>query len=567
MKYRYKVVPILLGLSISVGGVFTQNLIASEKQVSEKVKEDKGIVLEKNIHDGYIKIKNIQGNIVKHSIDLINLRVEKLSFYEEDKIGGVDKLFPNTLFNPKTTAFETIQIGDSIYLQLDEEGVFYISVVNEYYSRYGKVIGVSSQMLTIEGENKIKYHYKLSATTGISKSGSFYTLQDLKVGEWVKVLLCERPTGIGEVETDVLQISVDPGSRKLEGLYLGTFLAYDYFQDAIYFSDVKRFNNHSWNSEKDIKSFNMKAANRSVYLGGQKVSLPQVANYLKSTLNTTYLAVEKSKGKETVLKMSVQAGVPHVLPSVKVVYATPQTLILSSGEFLVLREDTIIIKNGLMVDAFHIKEGDNIRVTTSVRGQAAIVEIIDRQQKDSLKVYRGFISKIEEGEWFELKQLSLLENGDWFRMLNRETFSLSTRTRFYTSEGLKDKGLESFVDYGENGVRNREYTIIEKEGEALAVVEMPSTSQLFTGIVYATEKDKIKIKDVKYKNSDGKWKVYDRANEGLSVDVAPNTVILKQGELVPVTEVKKGDKVEVMAENMGSHTENQIEGFIIKIVN
>lgn len=565
MNFKNKRMMMLVFASLMLGtGIMISHPISAT--TISNVKEDKGIVVENNPALGYLKYQSVDGKIYTRNYDLINLRVEKLPFYEdEDMIGNIDKLFPMFTYNPKNASLEAVQTGDSIYVQLNSKGeVVYINSFNEYFSRHGKVKRWDGDLLILEDNKKREFVYEIDPLTPITKGGSPYSLGSLQEGEWVRVLVCEKLIGDGNATEEVLEIVADADIRKVDGIYKGNVLSVDKYKNVINVKNVSVLNKSGWDKRADVLPLSVKPEELSSFYMGMPTNLSYIERYLRNGLDTSYFATEVIMGKPQVVKMNTNTQRQMLLPETTVVYSTPTNIKLRSGEDLLIGQDAILVKNNKLIEPYNIKQGDKIRVVTAGTNTVAVAQIMDGKVNEQLEVFRGRIERVDEGNLFEVETFSTLVDGEWYYHPEPRTFTIDESTKVVNETGVVLEGIEAFLGYGEESVLNEVFNIVAIGDHALSITEMPYAKESITGEVYLADSGELKLKDVYYLDrKNGKWKEFSKQNKGISVEILPNTTIIKEGMLVSPKDLEKGDVVEIMIVEDILNSEGSVQGFVI----
>ncbi len=543
--------------------------------LNDRYIEDRGIVVENQPDLGYIVYRNESGREITCYYYKEEIVVEKTPYYEsEDRIGYLDELFPSFEYDPRDISITSIMPGDNIYIRRNHEGVAtYISAYNDYLMRYAKVISYDYNTgglpsIGLQDDKGNVYYYEIPLQTPITKGGKLISFGGIQTGDWVKVLVSQRIMGIGHMSEKVIEIVVDNGSRYIENLYRGKLLNIDSFNQAMNLADAQVLGKSAWGPYNSLKRLGINMSSTLAYVGGNRMPMSYIDRYMRNYDGYAYVATENYKGKESAVKLNFQSKSQVTLPPSLVISATGNTIKLLSGHTINVAEDSIIVRDKRLIDGNGIMVGDTITAVITGESKLAVGTIQNKEQTNSLEVYRGRINKIEDRESFEVETFSLLNGTTWYYHPTPHVFTIDAETRFYTSEGFVENGIESFIDYGEQTLFNKVFTVVADGGRAKVITDIGYSTEAVKGEVYKTEEGKVSIKDVYYYHNDQKkWVEYSRKNVGATLNVQPNTVIIKDGEAVPMRMLEVGDKLSVVVEENIKDTDGVVTSYVIRVDN
>ena len=122
----------------------------------------------------------------------------------------------------------------------------------------------------------------------------------------------------------------------------------------------------------------------------------------------------------------------------------------------------------------------------------------------------------------------------------------SDLTKLYSESGLESDGVKSFITYGEYSKENDVFTVVAQGDEALMIVDMPYIQEAIKGVIYDTE-GSIQLKDLaSYDKDRDQWKSLSGKNITARLQTAGNTIIIKNGKVIPERSLEKGDELLVM---------------------
>ena len=578
VKKLFKVAGIIcLSLSIGVPTFAETSSYLDENEYNDILRdnydEDQGIVIENNSELGYIIYKNSSGREVTKNYFREEITVEKQPYYEgEDRLGYLDELFPNFSFDPRDTTIDNIKAGDCIYIKMDKDGIVkYISAYNDYIMRYGKVntytfnTGDMANILLEDQAGRI-YAYDVPLSTPVTKGGTAYTLSTIKPGDWVKILIAQKILGEGIVEEELQEIVIDNDTRYISNVYRGQVAAINLYKNLLNLKNMQKLINSSWSAYTNILPISLNPKNVESYLSGNPVSLDYITRNLRNASGYVYVAAENYMGKENAIKLNFQNKLQRTLPLTTVTYAVPGVIKLLTGETIYVAKDAIIVRDKRLIESQNIMVGDAMQAVITGENKLAVANITTNITTGSLEVFRGRIKKIEDREEFEVESFSQLQGNTWYFHPAPRTFAIDNLTKFYMSEGFEAGGIENFLSYGANSEVGQVYTIITIGEKAYTIIDMPYVKESLKGEVYAADAESIKVKDVYYYHTtQKKWMEYSRKNLGTDIIINPNTVIIKNGKVIPATQLEKGDKIKAMIEKNLKDTNGSASGYIIVV--
>lgn len=537
--------------------------------------EDRGIVVENAPELGYLVYKNNKGQVITRNYYSGEVTVEKQPYYEEaDRIGYLDELFPNFEFDPRDTDMSQIGAGDCIYIRMNAEGyITYISAYNDYVMRYGKVISFNydagATSIQLQDEKGVVYYYELDQNTPVTKGKKSCSLSTIKNGEWAKLLVSQKILGEGIVDEQVLEIVLDNDTRVISNVYRGQITSLDSFKKTLNVKNIQSLGKVAWSNYGSLKGLGIDTKTAEIYHGGNRVSADYLKRYMVNSDGYAYIAAENYRGKENAVKLNLQGEYQVTLPTTKIISSTLSSVKLLSGENLGVSNDTILIRDNRLVDMNSVMVGDSIQAVVAANEQLAVGFISSEPvEKGSLSIYRGRVKKVKGGESFQVETFSMLEDNKWYYYPTPQTFTIDGSTKFLNASGIVEGGVNSFLSYGKDSTVGKVYTIIASGEHAYMVVDMPYATESIKGEVYAHNSGSIDLKDVYYFNtSTKKWMEYSKKNVGATVNLLANSVIIKNGKIVPVSSLEQGDEIRVMVDTNIKKTEGAVTGYILVVEN
>ncbi len=522
--------------------------------LNDRFREESGLVVENNPDLGYITYRTTEGYTITRNYYKEEITVEKQPYYEgEDRIGYIDELFPHFEYDPRDTTIEHIQMGDYIYVRVNNDNnVTYISAFNDYVMRYGKVTSFTfnsgeAATLFIQDERGRTYDYRVQLYTPITKGGRAITLNEIKEGDWVKALIAQRIMGEGIINESLQELVVDNNTRYISNIYRGQVASMNATRQLLNIRNMQSLQKIGWGPYSNIFSLALNPKQVEVYYLGSPVSVDYMTRNLRSAPGYVYVAAEQYMGKENAVKLNFQSKLQTVLPKAMVTYADANSVRLLSGENLILAKDAMIVRDKRLIEPHSIMVGDMLQAVVSGENRLIVGNITSDVDTGSLQVYRGRIKRIDEREEFEVETFSMLEDNRWYFYPSPRTFTIDYDTQFYTEEGALVGGIEGFLDYGENTFKNDVFTVIAIGDKAYRIVDMPYAKESVKGEIYEVGEGSVKVKDVYYYHlTQKRWMQYSSKNVGVTLTIPTNSAIIKDGRVVPVSKLEKGDKIKAM---------------------
>lgn len=575
-RYKQAALALLFSASI-VMPIYPQtfpNMTEGEYKQAEqsRVNEERGLVLVNQPELGYLTYVNAQGQKITRNYYKNEVKVEKPSYYEvEDLIGYIDQMFPSFKFDPRDTRAENVQPGDYIYMYLaPDKTITHISASVDHIVRYGKVKqfnpgGMDMSQMVIEDEQGQIFHLEVGSQVPVTKAGIPMTVSGIQEGDWVKVLLSQGNIGPGHVAQYVKEVVVDRGSRHISNIYRGQITHIDQYQSNLYLKNTQPIEKNGWGAYTDIKQLPIRPTNVQSYYKGNLVSWDYVTRYLKHQPGYVYIAMEDYYGSERAVKLDFQSLHQRTLPASTVISAEPGKIKLMSGEEITVSPDAIIRRNGRLVDSYSIMASDYAQVVVTADNQAAVIDITQKPTMGNLQIFRGRIKSIDDRETFEVETFSILDQTLWMYHPIPRTFTIDHHTKFYDETGIVDRGIEEFIGYGPDSQLDQVYTAIVDGDYAKSLVKMPYTRNAVKGEIYQVTDNAIQIKDTYIYHSELKrWEVKGRKDNTQAITLAPNAVVMKNGEIVSPNSLVKGDQIRIMTDTeIDSETDTDLTGYLI----
>lgn len=508
--------------------------------------------------------------IVRGIVEENNPKLGYLTLYNEDGSGTdsqavlrtynyVDQNRTEIYRNRKAVGADAIQAGDTAYIRLDADGnIASISAVDNYVRKYGRVVSKLPSGILVEYENGIQEFLDADRSVVVVKDRMLVGFDALRDGDRVKLLLNENGKGV-----ELKEITIESVDRYISNIYKGKVERIDNISGKIAVMNMQVFNRGNWEriDWKGLSTIPM-AEEFKIYLNDRVIDIDDANRLLY--LNEAYIAVEETYGREEkAVKMTFRNGSDTPVP---VVSDKITGVVSGSGNFMLYRENekvgysdgSIIVKHGRLVSGNSLVNGDDAymaldRSYSDGSIYASVLKIDGPVDADSLVIYRGRISEIEDGRSFTLESFSQLQGIEWEYYNTPKTFNITYDTRVLNEEGILN--VRDFVGYGENSYLRRTVYVASDGVNALLVSTAPFGTENMRGTVYEIDGDLMRLRNVSvYDESDLMWV----KRPDVYIGLLSNTIIVKDGKIVNTAAIAKGASVRVLKKDTGTSGDGYI---------
>jgi hypothetical protein len=534
----------------------------------------------KAVQTANLGISNEAGRIVKGIVEENNPQLGYIALFNEDGTGTGKEAYSGlavlrtynygnqnsmeVLRNHERASLDSIQAGDTAYLKLDDEGrVVSISAVDNYTVRYGRIVSKMPGSIAVEYDNGDQQVLTVGGDVLIIRDKKLVSYSELEDGDRVRLLLNESIRS-----TDLKGITIEGEEHFIANIYKGRVESLDTLSNKIKMLNLQVYNNGKWErtDTKGISNISM-SDDCAIYYNNTKIS-PDNVN-LRLIENEAYLAVEKDRGgNERVVVLSFRSeSDKEILYSGNV-----STISSGSGKFrlennpeaIEYSSGSIIVKYGRLVSGSSISGNDPALVVANRdygngNYKAGVVVVNRANDASRFQIYRARITGINENQDFTVGSFSMLSGNNWVYYNTPKTFAITFGARLLDDDGLIN--IRNFVDYGENSFINRVVYILADGTDALLL----STAEYGTinakGTVYEvsgggtgsdgtviSEPNVLKLKDgLIYDTTTYLWSWLGE----MEISILPNTIILKNSEVIKPSGIKKGDVLRVIKKDAG----------------
>jgi len=519
--------------------------------------EIKGTVVENSPNFGTITIVDNNNNQITKRYYKNLIKVEKQQYYDsEDEIGYLDEVFEDLRYDPRDTTIDNIEPGDIVYMRLDDKDSKYvvnITAKTNYTMYYGKVEnlesnGTSPGKIKIQFEDLTRTILNVDKSVPIFKSNNRISSQDIKPGDWIKVLLNQAVIAPGYEKNIVKEIVVDDGNYLITNVYRGQLSNIEPVQDIFNLKESTKLTKLGWVEYQQNKRLDLSSEDVEYYYNGERISKDYAEHFLRNS-GYAYVAMEENYDSEVVKKVTFRDSKEVRLDMDSVMYSngSGKIKVKNYKNYINADDGTIIIRHGRLVDEQNIMVPDYVQVILNGHNQAAVVNIEPKPTINDIEIYRGRVQSIDEGVSFQVESHAELKSMNWRYSPISSRFTLDYDTKFYDEKGIIDR--EDFIDYTEDTQIDKVYTIFTKGNKAFRVVDNPYVREGVRGEIYNINGKTLSIRNTSYYDiPSNNWKDFSGKNIGSNVILQQNSIIIKNGQIAETDDLEIGDKIRVMAD-------------------
>lgn len=519
--------------------------------------EVSGIVKEINPTLGFMTIESWSGEeMTKYFTS--DVEVEKENYYDSaDEIGYIDEVFPDYRFDERDTTIDAIEAGDIVHIMLKPSNLQYIDRVSaktNYTVRFGEVIEIADKgalglTVRLAYDDTTIGTLDVESTVPVMKSGMNIGTRGLKTGDIVKVLINQAVLAPGQMLESVKHIDIDPYGNILAKVYMGEFGQYDEHQNTIGLLNGYELSKTGWTNYNSLTTLTVPSNEIEIFHDGKQVSLNYADNYLRTSNMKMYVVTEEYYDDERISRIIFEDGRGDVLDASNVIYSNGYDVmrLVSQADSIGLDAGTIVIKNDHIVSTSSILSPDYAQVVLGDEGSAVVVNITPEPNNDAISVFRGRVDDIETSESFSVTSHSVLKDMIWIYSPIEREFTISYDTKIVDENGLVP--VNEFIDYTENSKVDEVYTIIAEGTKATHLVKNPYATEGVVGEIYEVDiaNNTVKLKDALVYDSGTKlWEELSYRNNYADILAVTETIIIKNNEVIELSELEFGDKVRAM---------------------
>ncbi len=539
------------------------NVVTDIKYIGQDtlIDERRGVVIENQPDFGYMVVLGMDNVKRVYKYYPKEIVVEKQPYYDhEDYVGYYDEVFSYDGYDPRDATVEDIEAGDLVFLRpnaKDNTYIDYISVTPNYIQRTGTInkVTVNDGFTTIlvTFDNGEVGSYQVPDDVIVKKDGSIKDASYLEVGDNAKFLINEAIIDSGYIVESIKEISVEDAGHEIDDIVKGTFVGYNPIQGEIQLSDAQTLEKSGWDNTELLDTLSLKPNDQvEVYINDVETNITNFNRLLKANDDyEVYLAVEENYNGLKVKYMTAYDGRDTLLATdlITNVTANGKILLQSTANEYKVKDNAIVVKNDKLVNASALQPNDLVQVSLN-GGDASVVKVVDSIENTGIQVARGRIQSVNEGRDFTVKSLVLLENNKWTYSPIERTYQIDEDTVYLTADGTV-KDIDTFLGYTEDTVINKVYNIVADGTYAKYIIESPYVNDDVAGTVYNVEDGVVYLKDVTYYDKESaSWKPVGVNNNTATINLAPNSITIRDSEVVNPNTIEVGDKMFVKTDDL-----------------
>ncbi|KNY27184.1 S-layer homology domain-containing protein [Pseudobacteroides cellulosolvens] len=509
----------------------------------------KGIVEENNPQLGYITLygENGQGTNPSGTSAL-----RTFSYVNPNNI-NVNK-------NSKKVGIDDIEPGDSVFMKLDEKmNVYDISGVDNYISRYARIIAQKPSAILVEYDNGSQQVLPVDGAVPVVVNNTVAGVDQLKDGDRIKLILNQTKKDIV-----VKGITINDSQKIIRNIYKGSLVQLNETTKDLVLQNMERLSKGQWERSQNIGISKINLGDYyKLYSGDKAIDDKMVNNILRN--QEAYIAAEGDYGGgERAVQVtfrdkgSLETLADDIIARTET--AAGQFELNKSSNSMNYGPSTIIVKDGKLVTGNSITIDDAAYIVANRDNDtgdyfAGVIQLNDRIDPNALTVYRGRIKALADNKNFELESFSQLKGQNWEFVNTPKTFKITYDTKILDDEGLIPQ--REFTGYGVDTYLGRSVYVVSDNINALLVSTAPygpdgafakgSVFELSGGSTGSDGKYLTEPTGIVIKNS----KVYDMTNhvwadsKDITLSLLKNTVIIKDKKEINPSQIQVNDNLRV----------------------
>jgi hypothetical protein len=337
-----------------------------------------------------------------------------------------------------------------------------------------------------------------------------------------------------------------------------------------------------WTQYNNLQGFDLSGSNIEYFDNGRQISKDDAVKLFRRSEATVYIGIENSYTGDRVRVVSFRESRDQVLDPDTVVGSkgNGRFNILQNPEDIITDDGTIIVRHDRLVSGRDILTYDYVNVVLNGANQAAVVVVSEAPDTSQLQIVASRVLSVKEGISFDvaggsaIRQLGGTLWPEWAYQNGLPwTYTIDHETVFRDAGGYADPS--AFVGFGPANVIGKEYTIVRQGSRALFVVDQPFCNDAVSGVIYAVGGGTISLRDAQYMHNSSVTAsppvigpVLPPTDGTLLVATAPNTIIVKNNEVINLDGLVAGDDIVVMTETLPAGAVpagTTVNGYIIKV--
>jgi len=379
------------------------------------------------------------------------------------------------LIDQRPVQWTDFQPGMEVYAQLQGNQVIqlegYATAVPGYITpgtkmRSGTITKIDRDQLEIKQADGTLATYFLSAATLVTRKGENVPVSSLYVGDRVKLFFDEADTTI------INRIAVEGDSVLIQDLYKGKLNIIDNFRKTLTLSNVQVLRNGKWQDYGVTLTLPYTDSREMpIYVGDQKI-LEQNLQYYRG--KEVYMAVKNQFGHPLIAKMVIKNQYETTYTDkIEAVNWYAQTLELANQQNLSFDENTIIIKNGRLVDQYALSPQADAYIIGDGRAGQLTTDVIyiynEEINNSNIGQYALYVGKLAEiaANKLTLKDFFLLEQNDWEGFSDEKALYYDQETVIYDQVANQQIPAAEMITRDYTGNKGSWYAYIYADGDRI----------------------------------------------------------------------------------------------------
>lgn len=520
--------------------------------------EVSGIVAEHNTDFNYLRIIDWEGNQTVKKYNQSTIVVEKQNYYSpEDKVGYLDELYPYYGLDPLDSSIDEIEVGDIVHAKIDGNDAGQITSIRaktNYIVKYGQIMnkqnkGDAGYVITVQMDNNSYATYPVTNQVVAKKGNANIPLGKVEIGDMVRLLINQGVVEPGTVKETVKQITVDPYGNLIETIYKGKLGNVNTAQQTLDLLNSYELIKTGWANYKARTSLDISKRDFECYYNQKLISLDYATTYLNSDEIEMYVATEKYYSNQKVTKILFCSGRDSVLDFSNINSSNGVSALTTGNAGGSIRIDpgTIAVKNNRLISLSNIMPPDYAQIVLNGNNQAAVIRVEQQPRNDSISIFRGRVSKINDLKDFTVQSHAVLSDMRWTYTPIERSFIIDYKT--VIKDGDKIMNINDFIGYSESSKVDQVYNIVADGTKALYIVKGAYARDGVKGSIVSIDKtdQKITLKDsFTYDKNSKQWNFLSNTNSQSVMNLENTSLIVKNNQVITINELKQGDKIRVM---------------------
>ncbi len=510
--------------------------------------EISGTIKDVNPKFKYITITDINGREVTKQLSGSDYKVERVSdFIDENKLGHIDEIFDENSYDRADANLEDLEAGDIVHIRITGGKVSHISAKSFTTRKVGKLVkvkllGDKAEVILDDG---VLLKLDVMRDTLVKIDGKNVSISELKVGQKVEITINDAVIDKGRLKNIVKKIEIFTRENKVKDIYKSGLGVYNDSQNTLSLISAYKLMSNGFKVYEGMKVLPL-AEELEIVDEGKIVSLDYLKARLEGGNKTVYTVSSDYYGTEKIVKLLFDKGRARTLDSDIVASKKAGMLILgNSRENVSIGKNAIVVKDGYLLNSSLIQNDDKVQVVLG-RNDGLVFNVLDESGTNKIKVYRGRIKEIEEFENFVVDSLGRLDGFNYdFSPIDR-AFVIDDYTKIISDNPIK---LSEFIDYGEKSQRDEVFTILAEGDYAKVLIKNNYAKEGVKCEVISVNAKDIEVKDtLSYDSQTKRLEAIDLNNTYAKLITDDKTIFIKNGEIISIEEIRKGDMLEAISE-------------------